>query len=183
MENAVEAIRTRLLRVTQALAKHKVPYAVVGGNAVAAWVATVDEEAVRNTRDVDIMIRRADFAAAKEGLEAEGFVHQEVAGVDLFLDHADATPRSAVHIIYSGEFVHAGEPSPNPTVEHSMQLGAFQVLNLEALLQTKLTAFRDKDRTHVRDLIGVGLVDQSWTEKLPPVLAARLQSLLDTPDG
>jgi len=182
MVNAVESVRTRLLRATQALAKHNVQYAVVGGNAVAAWVATVDEGAVRNTRDVDVMIRRADFAEAKKALEAEGFVHQEVAGVDLFLDHAEATPRSAVHI-YSGEFVHSGEPSPNPTVEDSMQLGAFQVLNLEALLQTKLTAFRDKDRTHVRDLIGVGLVDQTWVDHLPLVLAARLQSILDTPDG
>ena len=26
----------------------------------------------------------------------------------------------------------------------------------------KLTSFRDKDRTHLRDLISVGLVDESW---------------------
>jgi len=110
-------------------------------------------------------------------------VHQEVAGVDLFLDDADASPRSAVHIIYSGEFVHAGEPLPNPVVEQSAQLGAFRVLDLDALVRIKLTAFRDNDRTHVRDLIGVGLVDQSWTLNLPQSLASRLQSLLDTPDG
>jgi hypothetical protein len=47
----------------------------------------------------------------------------------------------------------------------------------------KLTSFRDKDRTHLRDLIGVGLVDESWRLKLPDELAARLQALLDTPDG
>jgi hypothetical protein len=29
----------------------------------------------------------------------------------------------------------------------------------------------------------VGLVDESWRTKLPVELAARLQSLLDTPDG
>jgi len=65
MVNAVEAVRLRSMRATQALAKHNVPYAVVGGNAVAAWVATVDEEAVRNTRVVDVMIQRADFDRAK----------------------------------------------------------------------------------------------------------------------
>jgi hypothetical protein len=39
------------------------------------------------------------------------------------------------------------------------------------------------DRTHLRDLISVGLVDESWRVKLPDKLAERSQSLLDTPDG
>jgi hypothetical protein len=39
------------------------------------------------------------------------------------------------------------------------------------------------NRVHVRDLIDVGLIDQSWTARLPDVLASRLQLLLDTPDG
>jgi len=50
-------------------------------------------------------------------------------------------------------------------------------------VQMKLTSFRDKDRTHLRDLIGVGSIDQSWTARLPPELAARLQQLLDNPNG
>ena len=41
-----------------------IPYAVAGGNAVASWVARVDEAAVRNTQDVDILIRREDLDAA-----------------------------------------------------------------------------------------------------------------------
>ena len=47
----------------------------------------------------------------------------------------------------------------------------------------KLTSFRDKDRTHLRDLIGVGLVDLSWPDKYQSQLAERLQHLLDTPEG
>ena len=47
----------------------------------------------------------------------------------------------------------------------------------------KLTSFRDKDRTHVRDLIGVGLVSDTWLEHLPPVLAERLRQLLAEPEG
>jgi hypothetical protein len=47
----------------------------------------------------------------------------------------------------------------------------------------KLTANRDKDRTHLRDFIGVGLIDATWPAKFPPELAARLQHILDTPDG
>ena len=54
MERAVAKVRERLLRATRALNQAGVAYAVVGGNAVASWVATVDEGAVRNTRDVDL---------------------------------------------------------------------------------------------------------------------------------
>jgi hypothetical protein len=47
----------------------------------------------------------------------------------------------------------------------------------------KLTAWRDKDRTHLRDMIGVGLLDATWPARLPPTLGARLQQLLDNPNG
>lgn len=32
-------------------------------------------------------------------------------------------------------------------------------------------------------MIDVGLIDQTWTARFPAELAARLQHLLDTPDG
>lgn len=183
MVDAVELVRQRLLRASQALRAANVPYAVVGGNAVAAWVATIDRAAVRNTQDVDILIRRTDLAAAKSALEAAGFVYRKAAGLDLFLDNASASARDAVHVIFAGEFVRAGEPAPNPDVTESSDLGAIQVIDLNALVRIKLTAFRDKDRTHLRDMIGVGLIDATWTKRLPSPLAVRLQQLLDTPDG
>jgi hypothetical protein len=183
MVDAVELVRQRLLRASAALQAHGVPYAVVGGNAVAAWVATVDRAAVRNTQDVDVLIRRGDFDAARKALEGAGFVYRRAAAIDLFLDNASASPRDAVHVVFAGEVVRPGEPTANPDVSESRDMGTFRVLTLPALVQIKLTAFRDKDRTHLRDLISVGLIDQSWTLRLPPALASRLQSLLDTPDG
>lgn len=108
---------------------------------------------------------------------------RHAAGMDLFLDRADSSPRDAVHIIFSGEMVREGEPGPNPDVGESTEFGAFRVIDLEALVRIKLTAFRRKDQVHIMDLIGVGLVDASWTKRLPPMLAGRLQQLLDTPDG
>jgi hypothetical protein len=36
---------------------------------------------------------------------------------------------------------------------------------------------------HLRDMIDVELIDQSWCQRLPPELAARLQELLDNPEG
>jgi hypothetical protein len=81
------------------------PYDVVGGHAVASWVATIDEGAVRNTRDIDLLIRRADLPALTAALEQAGFVSAEV-----------------------------------------------------------------------------GLIDRSWLSKLRPVLAERLEAILDTPE-
>ena len=41
MERAVLKVRERLLRATSALETAGVPYAVVGGNAVAAWIEPI----------------------------------------------------------------------------------------------------------------------------------------------
>ena len=49
MAKGIDDVRQRLERAAAALAKLGVAYAVVGGNAVAAWVSRVDESAVRNT--------------------------------------------------------------------------------------------------------------------------------------
>jgi hypothetical protein len=143
----------------------------------------VDESAARNTQDVSILIRRSDSAGAKAALESVGFVHGHAANIELFLDGADARAREAVHLIFADEKVRAHEPAANPSVTESERGEHYCVLSLEALVRIKLTAFRDKDRTHLRDLIGVGLVDGSWTARLPSVLAERLQVLLDTPEG
>jgi hypothetical protein len=183
MVNAVERVKQRLLKASAALASGGVSYAVVGGNAVAAWVATVDEAAVRNTQDVDILIRREDFNRAKAALESAGFVYRHAAGLDIFLDDANVNPRHAVHLIFANEIVRAGEMAANPDVTRSTNIGSLRVIDLAALVQIKLTAFRDKDRTHLRDLIDVGLLDAGWVATLPPQLGTRLQSLLDTPNG
>ena len=42
---------------------------------MALWVSRVDEVAVHNTQDVDVLIRREDFDAAKAALESAGFVY------------------------------------------------------------------------------------------------------------
>ena len=68
-----------IIPVAAALAKLGVHYAVVGESAVAAWVSRVDESAVRNTRDVDILLRSEDAEKAREALEAAGFLHRRVA--------------------------------------------------------------------------------------------------------
>src|SRR5260370_1483747 len=86
MVRAVEKVRKRLLRATAALERAQVPYAVIGGNAVAAWVTRVDPAAVRFTQDVDILVNRADLEAIKAALAPAGFVYRHAASIDMFLD-------------------------------------------------------------------------------------------------
>ncbi len=59
----------------------------------------------------------------------------------------------------------------------------YRIADLDRLIVMKLTAFRDKDRTHLRDMIDVGLIDPTTLDRLPEPLRPRLQGLLDSPEG
>lgn len=183
MIRAVEVVRERLLRAAAALDRNGVPYTVADGNAVAAWVSRVDQAAVRNTQDVDLLIRRADLESAKSALASAGFIYRHVASLDIFLDGPAAKARDAVHIVFAGEKVRPDYLAPAPDVLESEITEHFRLLTLDALVRMKLVSFRDKDRMHLRDLMDVGLIDSAWKERLSADLASRLQILLDTPDG
>ena len=180
---AVDLVKSRLLRSTAALEKAGVAYAVIGGNAVAAWVGRVDASAVRFTQDVDLLIRRADLGAVKGAFEPAGFRYRHTASMDMFLDGPDEKARDAIRVTFAGERVRPEHALPAPDVSEVEESETFKVLRLDALVRMKLTSFRDKDRTHLRDLIGVGLIDDDWPARLPDPLMPRLQSLLDTPEG
>ncbi len=188
MSEAVENVRRRLLRAAKVLSAAGVPYAVMGGNAVAAWVSRVDEAAVRNTRDVNILLRRADLPAAIVAFEREGFIHRRLsslgqAGVmDVFLDGGEGKVRDAIHIVFASEKTRDDQPEPNADPDESEDAGDFRLISLEALVRMKLSAFRDKDRVHLRDLASVGLIDASWLSRFSVPLSKRLEEILTSPD-
>jgi hypothetical protein len=183
MARAVDAVTQRLHRSAQALEAGKVPHAVIGGNAVAAWVAKVDEGAVRNTRDVDILIRREDLEAAKVAMYAAGFDYAFTYGVHLFVERPDGKPSEGVHLLFAGEKVKPTDPVPAPEMSETERGAAFQVLKLDALVRMKLVAFRLKDQVHLQDMARIGLIDSTWPDKFPEVLAERLRQILANPDG
>lgn len=183
MERAVENVTKLLLKATAALEAGGVPHAVIGGNAVAAWVSQIDEGAVRNTRDVDILLRRSDLEAAKAAMAAAGFEHAEVAGVDLFIDGPKGKPSTSVHLIFAGEKVKPTDPVPAPDIAETFRGDKYTVVSLEGLVRMKLVANRRKDQVHIQDMIGVGLIDDTWPARFPPELADRLRHILATPDG
>jgi hypothetical protein len=124
------------------------------------------------------LLRRQDFGHATAALQEVGFVHQNIAGVDVFLDGAEGSVRSAIHVIFAGEKVRADYLLPAPEVAECEAGPDFAVPTLDALVRMKLTSFRLKDKVHLIDLLDVGLVDPSWCDRLPPELAARLRQVI-----
>ncbi len=90
--------------------------------------------------------------------------------------------RDALHIIPAGEKVRPTDACPAPQVSESESGDEFRLVTLEALVRMKLVSFRDKDRTHLRDLIELGLLDNSWFSRFPAVLGDRLKLLLENPE-
>ncbi len=184
MVNAVEKVRDRLKRSTKALEEAGVPYAVVGGNAVAAWVSEVDESAARNTPDVDILLRREDLEKATVALEKVGFIQKNGAGIIMFLDGPGAKARDAVYVIFANEKVRPEYEFPAPDVASSViKSNNMRVLALEDLVRMKLTSHRLKDRVHIQDLDFVELIDSKMVGRMDGELGARLQSILNNPEG
>jgi hypothetical protein len=190
MNQGIEKVKDRLRRATQALAGAGIDYAVIGGNAVAAWVSRVDDSVVRATRDVDLLVRRDDMGAIKEVMEAAGFIYRSVsilAGkgrIEMFLDGPGAKARDGVHLIFAGEKVGKESLEASPEVEQiDASSTEFRLLDLLALVTMKLTSYRRKDQVHLLDMIEIGQVDHSWLERVPASLRDRLQALLDDPDG
>lgn len=180
MERAVERVTERLRATVRILEDAKVPYAVVGGHAVRAWVAQVDPAALRTTQDVDILIRPEDLPAMTTAMTAAGFHHRETAGLDMFVEHPDASARDAVHVLLVGRIEREGEP--NPDIEPVIQIDGFRTVPMETLVRMTLNAYRLKHRVHLQDMISLEMIDESWLDRYPENLRSRLKELLDDPD-
>lgn len=190
MSEGIEKVKARLRRATALLEAAGVPYAVIGGNAVAAWVSRVDDSVVRNTRDVDLLVRRSDMDAIATAMAGGGFIHRSVSilggkgRIEMFLDGPGAKARDGVHLIFSGEKVNPESPEPSPDVADIDATHAdFRLIDLDALITMKLTSYRDKDRVHLRDMMEIGMLDETWLPRVPISLRDRLQVLLDDPEG
>lgn len=176
---ALEDVSNRLERFTAAMDAVGVPYALVGGQAVAVWVASRDPAAVRTTKDIDVLINRRDLPAARRAALSVDMDYFEVLGVGMFLDRGDPNPRHAVHIVWAGERVRAEYELPSPSLaETETPTENLRVVSPAALVRMKLLANRDQDRVHLRDMIELGLVERAMLQDLPPALAARLELLL-----
>lgn len=175
---AVDRVRKLLHKVTRALDRAKIPYAVVGGNAVAAWVATVDEEAIRFTKDVDLLVPRDVIGRMTETLGAINLMPVEVMGVWMFVDRRRPSPKSGVHLVIANEKVRSHYRHPAPDLSDAVRTKAgYMVIDLRSLVEMKLQSFRPVDQTHLIDMVSVGLIDAKLKRRLPPDLRRRLSQI------
>ena len=101
----------------------------------------------------------------------------------MFRDGPDGKPSEAIHLLFVGEKTRPDQHLPAPEITTVDAAESIPVIALESLVILKLMSNRDKGRMHLRDLLGVGLINASWLEKVPPSLSDRLQHILDTPEG
>lgn len=175
---AVDRVEQRLRKVTAALDAAGVPYAVVGGNAVAAWVGRVDPSATRATKDVDLLVRRVDVDRVAAAITALGFTREDLRDLVLFTDPEEPSRKAGVRLVWAAERVRPSYTAPSPDVtEAERDPEGFLVLGLGALARMKLTSFRDIDRVHVADMLGAGLITEQIRAALPDELRERLDQL------
>ena len=172
---AVDRVEKRLRRVTAALDAADIGYAVIGGNAVAAWVARVDPSATRATKDVDLLVERADLDRITEVMDELGFHRNGIPSMVLFMDPEEPSKRTGIHLVWANEKVRPSYALPAPSTDETVRdAEGLLVLDLPALLRMKLTSFRDIDRVHIADMLSVGLIDHNLRSALPDELRARL---------
>ncbi len=175
---AVDRVGELLRRATHALDEAGVSYAVVGGNAVAAWVATKDPAAIRFTKDVDILIRRRDLSKIADAMSKIGFVQIETLGVTIFTDDKKPSPKEGVHIVFAGERIREHYHHPAPDLDLATPCAdGHKVIDLPSLVMMKLQSFRLVDQTHLVDMKSVGLITKELIAKLPPDLRERLKQI------
>ena len=69
-----------------------------------------------------------------------------------------------------------------PSSEEFERFETFRAVPLEKLVTMKLVAYRLKDKVHLMDMLQLGMINASWPARFHPVLAARLQELIDHPE-
>lgn len=178
---AVERVEKLLADVARALDGAGIDYAVIGGNAVAAWVAMVDEGAVRATKDVDLLVREEDFAAIDEALRPLNMMRIEALGVHMYVHRDAPRPRTGVHLVLANQRIRPDYAHVAPDPKASARLGVgFRIMDLPALVAMKLQAYRRIDQVHIEDLLRIGLIDAELAGRLPEDLRQRLREVRDT---
>jgi hypothetical protein len=178
-EGAVDQILDIARLFSRALENAGIPFRVIGGLAAFLHVEERDPEAARLTRDVDVAINRKDLERISAAVAPHGFKHRNVAGVDMFLV-GDGRARSGVHAVFIGEKVRPEYLEPIPGAEPVRSARGILIAPVADVVLMKLTSFRLKDKVHIQDMDGVGLITPDIEAGLPLSLRERLAEVRAT---
>jgi len=178
---AVRQVEKGLERFTGALNESGVPYAIIGGNAVSAWVSTIDQGATRATKDIDVLLRRDDLSLAGVAVDGIGMFLSEDFGKLMFLERKNPSSRHGVDVILASEPIPVNPSRIVPDLTSARRSSqGFQVIDLPELVRMKLEANRRHDQVHIEDMLRVGLIDAKLAASLPEELLDRLRYIRDT---
>jgi|SRR5579862_5042800 len=102
--------------------------------------------------------------------------------MDVFLDGPDSKVGDAVHVLYAGEKVLPTHTREAPSLGETEAGPDFRILSLEGLVEMMLVSWKCNDKVDLRDLIGAGLIDESWPNRYDEPLKGRLRELIDNPE-
>jgi hypothetical protein len=153
--------------LTRRLAEARIPYALIGGLALA------QHGFVRMTEDIDILLTPEGLNHFKEQMLGRGYV-LAFSGARKTFRATDTGVR--IEVITSGEYPGDGLPKavsfPNPATV-AEERGGYQVISLDKLIELKLASgmtapHRRRDLADVQDLIRVLALSSDFAEKLDP---------------
>ena len=173
-EERVQHLFDLAAMVERIFASAGLDYRIVGGLAAYVYVEEAAPDAGRLTKDIDIIVRRPDLERIASAAEAFGFEHRHVAGIDMLTRADQPSARRAVHLVFAGEKVRPDYVEAAPTLGESREIRGLRLIPLPELVRMKLTSFRLKDQTHVKDLDEAGLITPEVEAGLTADLRDRL---------
>ena len=133
------------------LEQQDIPYVIIGG------LSVIRNQAVRTTRDVDLLVRREDWPRIREAL-ADGFAIK--IDSDRNISAVDRDTNVQVDILFAGDDWDMIVPLPDPVevLEHDSDLGA-NFLSLPAILELKTATYLQKKRDEGIEIAAKDLSD------------------------
>ena len=172
-----EQLFDRVQQLHSLLTAAGVSYRIVGGLAVFIHVFERDPIRARLTSDVDAALDRRHLPAVIQAAKTAGWIFQHAAGVDMLVDAAQPIARSAVHLVFLNEKVRQESAEAGPASPPSQTREGIVVASVADLVRMKLTNYRLRDRVHIQDLDGVGLITPDIEEQMPDFLRSRLAEI------
>jgi hypothetical protein len=164
--------------VEKAFSAASLDYRVAGGLATYFYVEEALPDAGRLTRDIDIVVRRADLKRIEAAVAPCGLRYWHANGVDMLVQDEGPVARRAVHMIFAGEKVKPEYLEPTPEIGECRTINGVRLVPLEVLVRMKLTSFRLKDQMHIKDLQEAGLITAAVEHAVPLALRGRLDDVL-----
>ena len=173
-------LHSSLRRLAERLNAAEIPYALLGGLALA------EHGYPRLTEDIDLLMTAAGLERFRRAFVGRGY-RPAFAGAEKTFRDAETGVR--IEVVTTGEYPGDGLPKPvafpDPALaEVTIEVEGIRIVSLETLIELKLAsgtsaAHRLRDLADVQDLIVRLKLDRSLAERIDPSVRAAYLDLFD----